>query len=302
MQRRALVAILLCLTIALPACGGNVPSPMLPTATPGPTQMVPTATPTPLPPPTVTSFPTVTPRGNVPALPTNGGQIPTAEPGTDTAPTADAGGVPLPTQPPPPTATPSGGGLEGYPAGVNLGQRIYLADFSVGWPTIDESTAQVYLSGGKYVFKIGPYDGRFMSTTRINERDMYVQVEVSPTECPEGGGYGLLFRYIDGNNYYLLTVYCNNTFSVNARLGGHFAQSPLASGPLPGGLDATSLVTHTLAVFTQGENFKLYFDRQEMGSLSDNRHEKGDVAVYGLSQSNGVLHVAFDNLEVWTVR
>jgi hypothetical protein len=312
MQRPLPRLIGLGLAIFLVACRGE-PSPVLPTATPGPTQPIPTSTPTPLPPPTVTPFPTRATSGESPPLPetqpVTGGattpegseQLPTSTPAVaPTAGVAEPQNTPPQASPPTQAAQASSGG--GFPPGVATGSRVFYADFYQGWPSINDETARLYIYGGRYIFEIGPFDARFMATTAVDRRDIYTQVEAAPDTCPTGGGYGLLFRFVDAGNYYLVTIFCDNTFSVSAKVGGTIVGGVFADGPLPGGVDATGPVAHKLGVLSQGDAHTLYFDGQTFAEFTDAAHEQGDVALYAISQGNAVLQVAFDNLEVWTVR
>jgi hypothetical protein len=307
MQRLTLSLTVLGLAFALVACGGRSEpeSAILPTATAPPTQPVPTPTETPLPPPTVTSFPTVTPRSTEPddltagpSGPGEGGDEPTPTLNAGEQPTAGETATPLPTNRPAPTSAPNGSSLPG----VSRDRMIFAADFYQGWPTIDESNVLIRLVDGQYLFEVGPTDAARVQTTAVNQRDAYVQVEVTPRSCPEEAGYGLIVRYVDDDNYYLTTISCDNRVTAVARVAGSFSGGALVDNALPAGLDATSQQTHILGVLSEGDSHTLYFDDQVVGSFEDARHEQGDVALHAISRGTGVIRVAFDNLEVWTVR
>ncbi len=300
MLRYTLAIALLSLSFALAACNTATPT-LLPTATPAPMQVIPSSTPTPLPPPTVTPFPTATPRGGTGGEPsvaaTADQSMPTVTATSNLAPTPDS--QVSPTQVVPPT-TSSAVGTSTYPASVNLDKQIFFADFTRGWPSIDELTAKVYLAGGQYIFEVGPRDARLVWTTAVNERNLYVQVEAIPRDCSVGGGYGLAFRFVDTSNYYLLTVFCDGRYTVVPKVDASIVGG--ISGALPGGLNAASGDPHRVGILVQNTTHVLYFDDHELTSFTDARLEGGDVAVYATSQSESVLQVAFDNLEVWTIR
>jgi hypothetical protein len=256
-----------------------------------------------LPPPTVTPFPTVTPRGPASMTGTPGmAGMGTPNPPAPTPPNSATSGTATLATLGPATNAPTVSAPGAPPVPAELGRVLFMADFSQGWPSIDEETAKVAISGGKYVFEVGPFDGRFMSTTTVDEGDLYAQVEVIPQECSQGGGYGLLFRFADEGNYYLFNVYCNNTFTIIARVNGRLAPSPLAHGPLPEEVNASSTTTHTVGVLTVGDEFTLLLDGVTITSVRDTRHVSGDVALYAVSEGENIFKVAFDNLEVWAVR
>ncbi len=265
-----------------------LPAAILPTATLAPTQVRPTPTATFLPPPTVTPFPTATP----------GSGIMIVQPPPQIA--NDAGGVA--GEGSADSATQSGVGPGGPAADVPRADLVFITGFEQGWPIIEEPNARIYVSGGEYMFEIGPNALRYLTTTVVNATDMYAQVQAAPQDCPVGAGYGLFFRLADASNYYALTFFCDNRVMVFARSGGSLLDEPLVDSALPGSLNAAERVPHVLGILAQGNNFTVYFDGQAVATFTSDLHERGDVAIYAVSPPNGVLRVAFDNLEVWTVR
>ena len=276
--------------------GGCAPgsSPLLPTATLIPTQPVSTNTPTPLPPSTVTPYPTITPQGDVSQL----DEVVAAGNGEGVAPTGGSSGS-AQSDTPIPTVRVSAGSAQGdVPSSLNLGSPIFTADFTQGWPSVDDSTAKISIINGQYTFTIGPFDGRFFNTSTVDQGDLYAQVDVQILECSEGGVYGLLFRQSDAGNYYAFILFCNNTYSVIARVNGSLISSPIVAGNLSGS-DASGV--HSLGVLAEGNNLTFYVDGQQLASASDQRQTRGDVAMYAASQSTNVMQVAFDNLKVWSL-
>src|SRR5574341_50372 len=250
MQINKYVSLAFGLLILLTGCAAP-PTPILPTTTPAPTVAEPTATATFLPPPTVTLFPTATARDESATIP-----VITATPGSPEptsltpATTATAGATspqsspapqasPTPARSPTPTLSPTPI-VSGLPDGVTLVDMIYAADFSQGWPTINEPAASLEIVNGQYVFEVGPFNAYFLTTTAVNRRDMYAQVEVTPEECPQHGGYGMIYRYQDAANYYLFTIFCDHTYTVIAKVAGSIVG--VTNGALPAGADRKSVV------------------------------------------------------------
>jgi hypothetical protein len=285
-MRRWLWAGLCAISVVMAGCGGASQT-VLPTATPAPTQVIPTATLTVTPPPTVTPFPSLTPRGTGEA---------TAQ-STDALAGTQAGGATQPaTQALQPTSA-SGSGADG----INRGAVLFTAGFEQGWPTIDEATAKVSIISGKYNFELGPYDARFISTTGVDAENLYAEVDVAVSACPASGGYGLLFRQSTGGNYYALIITCSGWYSLLARVGGTLAKDPVASGALPAGIDPKN-GSHVVGVATQGDTISMYLDGQLIGQATDTRLDSGDIALYAFTESDSLIQVAFDNLEVWAIQ
>jgi len=201
--------------------------------------------------------------------------------------------------PEPPEATPTLAPPAGVPGGVDVAEIVYSADFYQGWPSTNDGTAKMSIVNGQYLFAIGPFDARLVTTTAVNRRDMYAQVEVTPKQCPAKTGYGLIFRYTDTGNYYLLTIFCDKTFTIGGRDSGSVFGN---NQGLPDGLDSAEQAVHYVGVLARGDDYTLYFDQQPIGDFRDNRRQQGDVGVYAVSEANQAIQVAFDNLKVWALR
>lgn len=261
--------------LGLAACSTRAaatPAP-LPTSTPPPTLVVPSPTPTFLPPPTMTPYPTATPGGLIAVAPRSALQ-PT-EPGAETS-------------------------ID--PPGVDRSSLIFTTGFSQGWPTIEDGEALIRYEDGDYVFDLEPGNLRFLTTTLVDARDFYAELQATPDRCPAGGGYGMFARYADANNYYALTVYCDNRVTVLARVDGALQEEPLVSAPLPDGVDAASPVLHVVGLWAKGDEFAIYFDGREVTTFTSDLHDRGDVGVMATSAPSGALRVAFGDLGVWTVQ
>jgi hypothetical protein len=299
MRRQLLTAILCgCLITALSGCS-SAPAAVLPTTTPAPTQIIPTTTATFLPPPTVTSFPTATPRGTgqpqeaAPDI-TAGGLITSEAPAATLAPAVS-------DTPAPPTATLAPTAPPEIPDGVSVGSVLYTTTFQ-GWPTANDPGAKLSFADGHYLFELSR-DARYFTTLAAsvsNQPDVYAQMTITPKQCPAKTktGYGLIFRYADSGNYYLLTVFCDKSYTIGGKDSGSIFGN---TGTLPGDLDPTSSEAHSVGVMVHGYDYTLYFDKQPIGTFQDNRRPKGDVGIYAMSQADEVLQVTFDSLKVWTL-
>ncbi len=304
--------------ILLSACTAQ-PGPVLPTATFAPTDVVPSVTATYLPPPTVTFFPSATPRSGDVLIVTPSDQSGSLIPGTpsvpvssgaplDTATTVDTATpadtptpsstpTPAPTDTPSPTPTPL---VQNLPGGATIGDKIYTASFDQGWPSVADPSAHMGIVNGQYAWQIGPFDARFITTTLVNQNNLYEEIQATPAKCPDKAGYGLIARYKDASDYYVFSLFCDNTYTVVAKVGG--SVFGLSNGKLPDGIDDTTNQPHRVGIAAFKDSFSLYFDGQVIGSFSDNQLAQGDVALYAFSQGTSPVQVSFDNWQVWSLR
>lgn len=311
MARTIRIAALTLFVLLLAGCGAQGAAPVadaLPTSTPPPTAPVILPTETPLPPATVTPYPTATPVEDAePAVPADEtapedgaaseGDAPVEQPEQQSDETQ-----PTPTTVPPPTQPPAQQADVEVPAGITIGSVYYQTDYSAGWPSYDDPTARLSITSAAYLFEVGPFDARFITTSAINDENYYVSIEATPQECPAGGGYGLIFRYEDAANYHVFTLYCDNTFAVASRIGGSLVGVGLERQALPAGLDVTTPETHVISVLAVGDKFVLYFDGETVADFIDNAFPAGDVGPYAATNADAWTRVSFDNLKVQSAR
>lgn len=181
--------------------------------------------------------------------------------------------------------------------------HTFHSGFAKGWPEVDVPGATAHLADGLYTMTVGPDALLYLNSTMVNADDAYVEARVQVVECPAGAGYGVFFRFRDAGNYYALTAFCEGRITATARTGGVLAGEPLLDASPPGGVDLADAATpHRLGVLAQGDAFTVYVDGLPVGGFSDDRHLSGDVAVYATSPAEAAIGVAFDSLDVWTVR
>lgn len=271
---------LICLIIVLSGCAAPSGT-ILPTSTPAPAPETPTLIPTFTPPPTVTPFPTgsVATQDSAVLMP---GEASATLSGVDSTP------------------VPPGIALPAITAIPDRGPVLFSSDFSIGWPGIDTETSSVGIVNGQYLFEVGPFDGTYITTTSITSGQYYAEVVVYPEQCPAKAGYGLLFNYKDASNYYVVTIYCDDRFTIAGRKDGTIFDVGIAGAAIPGGMTSGS-GSHTLGVVSDNGDFVLMFDNIILATFKDGRQPSGDVAVYVTSQGSDVIRVAFDDLSVFSL-
>ena len=300
MRNRPAVVGLGAVTALLIGCGGHSAGD-LPTATPPPIIPTETVTATFLPPPTVTSFPTATQRGDTGVVPplADASQT-TLQPGAPMITSTASGPTAVPTtavstatltQPPPPIPIPDG---------TTLGDRIFTADFFQGWPPADFPGVKMGIVDGQYVITAGPSDAGVRNSGAVNQKNLVQQIELTFSTCPEQTGFGLRFRQKDSGSYYRFSVFCDNTYAAGIVLNG--SVTIIGSGSLPSDVDALASGKHALGVAAFNQGFTFYFDGKLVGTASEATLDQGDVAFYAFSQGTHVISVAFDNWQVWSLR
>lgn len=121
----------------------------------------------------------------------------------------------------------------------------------------------------------------------------YANLTLQANFLPWGGAWGsyggLVFRYLDPKNYYVLVAACPKDYVGLYRMSaGHFNLIKKVSAPLVRGK------WYSLKVVAQGNHFTGYFNGEKMFEARDSRFVRGRIGLWSKNDSR----VNFDNVQV----
>lgn len=169
------------------------------------------------------------------------------------------------------------------------------------WGTGSDVDKEGQVQNGRYEFLVKSEFGLFWTTAGEEFGDGVYQVEATPLEGPLDNGYGMMFRVgDDANAFYLFEVSADGFVWIGLCEEGCSEEAVLiedgwfASEAVNEGLN----VTNVLRVRAEQANLIFYVNDQEVGRVTDDSFQSGDIglAVETLGEA-GVL-VAFDNFTV----
>ncbi len=271
-------ALILIFSIALGACGGNLPDAA--TAT---TQLVPPSpapiTETPTSPPataTDTTQPTETPA--LSATPT---QVP---------PTASATAMPQ-VDP---------GLITGDPADV-LGAPDWIDTFdsSANWTLYNNDCFRSKIENGKMEMT-GLTQNICWLVTLPKIQNYYLEVTMDTSSCPAGGEFGLYFRGPETSSGYSYTLSCTINYLLVARNGQDGTKTTFLDEPVDPEL-AWPTWENRLGVMAIGDRYRLFVNGVFLIEVTDSQFT--EVGLIGLVVRGGAMNevqtVFFDNLAYW---
>jgi hypothetical protein len=176
-----------------------------------------------------------------------------------------------------------------------------------GWDL--DATADDYAEGetrienGKYVRSMTSKQSVLWweSVPDLSVQDFYfsVTVTISETSAPEDADVALTFREDEDNNFYCVYFEGWGGYSIYLhREGGEWTtlRSRKPSLAIEQGVGASN----TFAVLVRGDEFTVYANGQELGSVRDDfLSEPGKISLaLGLSEAEQTLTVEFDDIVV----
>jgi hypothetical protein len=184
------------------------------------------------------------------------------------------------------------------PAGSTV---LFEDDFSIlnDWwePTAGDGRIRRRVDGGEMYFTVyGTYSLWFDRPRDLVPRDAVVSVDATLLTSQPDGGFGLVFRQIDFDNYYYYRVGTDGKFALLLQEGG--AVSYLIR---PSALDDPPVedVMHCLAARFDGADLTLYYDGRAVAAIENKRYGSGQVGLAVQTVRQAPVGVSFDNFVVY---
>lgn len=174
-------------------------------------------------------------------------------------------------------------------------------DDAGNWGTGSDVDKEGRVQDGQYEFLVKSEFGLFWTTAGEEFGDGVYQVEATPLEGPLDNGYGMMFRVGDeANAFYLFEVSADGFVWIGLCEDGCSEESVLvedgwfASEAVNEGLN----VTNVLRVRAEQANLIFYVNDQEVGRVTDDSFQSGDIGLAVETLGEGGVLVAFDNFTV----
>lgn len=174
-------------------------------------------------------------------------------------------------------------------------------DDAGGWGVGSDVDAEGTVNNGRYEFLVKSNLGLFWSTAGRSFEDGVYEVEATQLEGPLDNGYGMLFRVDDDtDSFYIFEVSGDGYVWIGRCENGCDEEEVLiedgwfASEAVNQGLD----IANKLRVRAEGANMIFSVNDQEVGRVTDNTFDSGDIGIMVETLGEGDVLVAFDNFTV----
>lgn len=167
------------------------------------------------------------------------------------------------------------------------------------WTVDTGSSALKTISRGRLTVKVPePKMFRWSMLDNLDVfSDYYVEVDARHVAGPEDGMMGIIFRYLDVDNFYAFLVSADGWYTLLKYVDGE------ASRPVEWAesdvLETGAGSENTLAVLADGRNIALYANDEELDRVTDRSFTEGALALVAGTGDDGDLEVSFDNFGLW---
>lgn len=170
------------------------------------------------------------------------------------------------------------------------------------WRTEEDADVSGQIQNGVYDFLVKSPDLFIWTTAGENFADGVYEVEATPVEGPLDNSYGMIFRVDDDNDdFYVFKVSSDGFVWIGrVRNGGSGERQAIIgnwwfeSDAVRQGLN----VTNRLRVRAEGANMIFFVNDREVGRVTDDAFQRGDIGLMVETFGVGGVRVHFDNFSV----
>ena len=190
-------------------------------------------------------------------------------------------------------------GGQGSGSEIAPGTVLFKDDFSEtgGWGNWNQDGSKVdYADGGlRILVDENQYDYWSVSGHRFG--DVQIEVDATKRSGPDDNDYGIICRYVNKDNFYMLVVSSDGYYGIAKMKAGQY--SMIGSDKLQySQIIAQGNVMNHLRADCNGSKLVLYANGKKLMETSDTDFADGDAGVLAGSYNGKGVEVIFDNFEV----
>lgn len=169
--------------------------------------------------------------------------------------------------------------------------------FALGWPTGNDSFVQLHYTKGGYAIRNKVAKDVVWSTRSQQFVDMRVEVTASRVSGDLEGYYGVVCRFADGSNYYVLAVSSDGSYMIGKQKAGSLTF--LITGKDEGGAVSTGNAPNVIRGDCVGNTLTLYANGTLLATVEDSDFTAGAAGLAVGTKRNPGYEAFFDDFRVY---
>lgn len=172
---------------------------------------------------------------------------------------------------------------------------IYSDDFSksVGWASADQDNFAFGIENQDYFIFANAPNAAIWSVRYEEHTDVRVQTHAMRTKGPEGGYYGVVCRFVDASNYYMMVIAEDGFYGIAKMFAGGLLF--ISEGKDEAGIIKRGETSNQVEGDCLGSNLSLVVNGQTLLQVEDPTHKNGMVGLVAGSFSNYGIRVTFND-------
>lgn len=188
----------------------------------------------------------------------------------------------------------------GAAAPVSSGGAIFQDDFSdssSGWPEAEDADSTVGYTPDGYRIFVNRDSYTVWATPGLDISDTRITVAATKAGGPDNNEFGVMCRYQDSDNFYVLRISSDGYYSIARHQAGEWAL--LGTGEWqPGEAIETGDATNAIRAECVGDTLSLYANGQLLMEVEDTAFASGDVGLLAGTFDVAGADILFNNFVV----
>jgi hypothetical protein len=156
------------------------------------------------------------------------------------------------------------------------------------WPESDKA----FLENGEYHLYDKESGHVFWNSTAGIHGDFTLEAKIRKVDGPDGQSYGIVFRLLDGDNYYAFLIRGDGRYRFDKQVDDKW-ESIIAAKKVDAVNEANR--ANVLRVVCKEQSFDFYINDQKVDSVQDSFLSEGKIGFF----ANQNVHMAVDYVTVW---
>jgi len=131
----------------------------------------------------------------------------------------------------------------------------------------------------------------------IEASDFYLEVDTAHVAGPLDNELGVLFRYVDGDNFYFFAISSDGFYKLQRLVDGEWEQ--IIKWTQSDAINTGEESENRLGLLAVGSRIVLLVNDEVLDEVEDDTFDTGTVALAAGTFDEGGVEVAFDNLSIW---
>ncbi len=199
-----------------------------------------------------------------------------------------------------PTPTPAPEELSDMLAAIRETEPIFTADFRRDdgtWGTESDENAARFFEWGAYHIQVQAENWAAWTTTDVEVTDFYLEVETAHVAGPLDNEFGVLFRYEDGENFYLFSISSDGYYRLQKLVDDEW--ETIIPWTRSRAIKTGEESVNRLGLLADKTRIVLLVNDEVLDEVEDDTFAVGTVGLAAAAFDEGGVEIAFDNLSIW---
>ncbi len=165
------------------------------------------------------------------------------------------------------------------------------------WNTQSDEDVSRFYERGAYHLNVQSSDTLAWGPGDIEASDVYLEVDTAHVAGPLDNELGILFRYVDGDNFYFFAISSDGFYKLQKRVDGKWER--IIKWTRSDAINTGEESKNRLGLLAVESRIVLLVNDEVLSEVEEDTFDTGAVALAVGTFDEGGGEIAFDNLKVW---